>query len=490
MTLLLVNPPGLRPGRRGSFFADQQRNLRPEQYASMPMEHLGMMSIASYARSRGVPVRTVNGLVSSHKSVDETWAAMRLVESESGRPTVVGFSIIDTIDEVIRLTGYVRRTWPEVPIVLGNVMASLNYDRILTTYDCFDFVAVGEGEVVMTELCEQLASGGRGDGVPGLAHLDEYGKVVLVPPRLQVLDELPPPARDELPLVLQAGFAGAVYSTRGCPYRCTFCGTGAMSEMLGKDSYRYRSVEKVADEIAYLVHDFGIGFVSITDDLFMSKHPAMQARALAFADELLRRRLDVHFMIDARLDSVEDFSIYDRLYEAGLRRVFIGIETGSREQLVAYRKRSLRQGEDAEPKLRKLQDRGIEVIPGTIMFHPTVRPAELRETARLLRSLDYRTPRKFLDQITAYPGTPLHAEYAAKGLLVEDWPIGRWTFADPRASQVHAAINSRIDGDPQITYDSAEQFFLEQVESWEAELRGVDHADRTEGVAQPCSSHS
>jgi radical SAM superfamily enzyme YgiQ (UPF0313 family) len=464
MTLLLVNPPGIRPGRSGSFFTDQKRNLRPEQYRSMPMEHLGIMSMAAYARARGVPVRTVNGLVESHESVHETWRAMR----EAGRPTLVGFSIIDTIAEVVWLAERVRRHWPGVPVVLGNVMASLNYERVFAHYDCFDYVGLGDGEVAVTELYEAVASGARDTAVPGIASQDAGGKPVATPPKLHALDELPPPARDELPAVLEAGFSAAVYSTRGCPYRCTFCGTGAISDMLGKDSYRSRSVESVVDEIERLVRDFGIDHVSITDDLFLSKHPDMQARAHEFADEMLRRRVDVTFMIDARMDSVQDFSLYDKLYAAGLRRVFIGIETGSREQLIAYRKRSVRADEDAGEKLRALEDRGIEIVPGTIMFHPTVTPKELRETARLLRSLTYKTPRKFLDRITAYPGTPLHAEYEAKGLLTQDWPIGRWQFADPVAAHVHEEVRARIDGDPGITFDEAEHFFLERVDAWES----------------------
>lgn len=490
MSLILVNPPGIRPGRRESYFADQKRNLRPDQYCSMPMEHLGIMSIAAYARRRGIQAETVNGLVSSHSSVQETWAEMTRVEAGTGRPDLVGFSIIDTIDEVVWLAQQVRAAWPGTAIVLGNVMASLNYERILRTYDCFDFVAVGDGEAALTELYEDLGRGGHGESTPGIARLDAAGEPVVVPPRLLDLDELPAPARDELPTVLAAGFAGAVFSTRGCPYRCTFCGTGAMSSTLGKNSYRSRSVESVVDEIERLVHDFSIEFISITDDLFLSKHPAMQERAVHFADTLLRRNIDITFMIDARLDSVDDLSVYDRLYAAGLRRVFIGIETGSREQLLAYRKRSVRAGEDAARKLRELQDRGLQIIPGTIMFHPTVQPGELRETARVLRALDYKTPRKFLDRITAYPGTPLYAEYAAKGLLVEDWPIGRWTFAEPHAAQVHADIYARIDGDPKISYDEAERFFLDRVNEWELTLMDAAAAEKaglTGEVCQPCS---
>lgn len=481
MTLLLVNPPGLRPGRAGSFFADQKRNLRPDQYRSMPMEHLGHMSIAAFGRSRGIDVRTVNGLVESHASVGQTWEAMRSAVADCGPPDLVGFSIIDTIDEVVDLARRVRRHWPTSAVVLGNVMASLNVRQILERYDCVDFVVFGDGEPAAVDLYEAVVDGAGDRDVPGVARRDANGGVALTPARLATLDALPPPARDELPSVLDAGFAAAVYSNRGCPYRCTFCGTGAMSELLGKDGYRSRSIGSVVDEIERLVADHGVDFVSITDDLFLSKHPSMQERAEEFGREMLSRRVPVTFMIDARMDSVRDLHLYDLLYEAGLRRVFIGIETGSQEQLAAYRKRSVRAGEDPADVLRAVEERGIEVVPGTIMFHPTVTTAELRETARLLRALTYRTPRKFLDRVTAYPGTPLHAEYRDQGLLLDEWPVGRWQFADPRMAEVHRDVAQRIDGDPAITFDEAERFFLDRLDAFEsAQHETVDAGHRQE----------
>lgn len=46
-------------------------------------------------------------------------------------------------------------------------------------------------------------------------------------------------------------------------------------------------------------------------------------------------------MVDIRLDSVVDLDLFKHLHRAGLRRVFIGVETGSYEQLRAYRKQIL-----------------------------------------------------------------------------------------------------------------------------------------------------
>lgn len=433
----------------------------------MPMEHLGMMSIKAYAASQGLDIATVNGLVAGHVGVEQTWQAMHDVARVAGTPGVVGFSCIDTFAEVVWLAQRARESWPGVQIALGNAIATLNYERILRQYDCFDFVVVGDGEVGFTRLASAVANGDEIADVPGVARRDAQGQIVCSPSALIDLDRLPRAAREELPTVLDDGFSAAVFTTRGCPYRCTFCGTGATSALLGRNSYRAKSVDSVVDEIAYLVSDFDINFVSITDDLFVSKHPGSQQRAAEFANAILRRGIGVNFMIDIRLDSVVDLDVFRHLHRAGLRRVFVGLETGSYDQLRAYRKQIINRGQDPVDTINALLQVGIDVIPGTIMFHPTVRPEELRETARLLRATQYRHPFKFLSKVTPYPGTPLYQAYSAAGYLDDEWPLGQWEFADPEAARVYADLVARIAPDADISFDEAEAFFLARLDEWD-----------------------
>lgn len=472
MTVLLVNPP-TASGHIGStyggesFVAGQKRRLTPDQYYSLPIEHLGIMSIAAYARSKGIEVETVNGMVAGHASVEETWQDIRSIAHRSGPPVLIGFSNIDTFHEVLWLVDRCRREWEQVKIAIGNTFATLNYERILRD-DCTDFVVMGEGELSFTLLAEAVLNGGPIEKVPALAWRQPGGAIQSTPPTAVDLDELPWPARDELPSVLRQGFAGAVFTTRGCPYRCTFCGTGAMSELLSRNRYRVRSIENVVDEIEYLITDFGVEFISISDDLFLSKHPRMQERAATFADEIIRRKLRLGFMFDARVDSIVDLKLLAHLKQAGLRRVFVGLETGSYEQLVSYRKPHVAPGEDAAVRINAIQDLGIEVIPGTIMFHPAVGPSELRETLRLLKATGYKAPRKLFDRITAYAGTPLYYEYAAKGYLTKDWPIGEWDFVDSYAARMYEQVAGHIQQSENISFSDAEDFFLARVAEWEA----------------------
>jgi radical SAM superfamily enzyme YgiQ (UPF0313 family) len=470
MTVFLVNPPSVSgpPGAEESFVTGQKRRLTPQQYYSLPIEHLGLMSIAASARSKGIQVKVINGMVAGHSSIEETWREILAVARHVGGPRLIGFTNIDTFGEVQSLIQRCRQQWDDAKIVLGHNFATLNYKRLLQEEADIDYVVLGEGEVSFALLAEAVLNNRPVTSVPGLAWRTGDGAVESTPPVAVAMDDLPMPARDELPTVLREGFAAAVFTTRGCLYRCTFCGTGATSDLLGRDRYRSRSIEGVVDEIEYLIKDFGIDFVSISDDLFLAKHARMQERAGLFADEILRRKLDISFMFDARVDSITDLGLLAHLKRAGLRRVFVGLETGSYEQLVAYRKRHIGHGGDPAVPINALRDLGIEVIPGTIMFHPAVRPTELRQTVRLLKATGYRTPYKLFDRITAYAGTPLHHEYAAKGFLTSDWPVGEWDFVNPHAAHTHEAVKAFVLQNETVSFDDAEDFFMARIAEWEA----------------------
>ncbi len=112
-----------------------------------------------------------------------------------------------------------------------------------------------------------------------------------------------------------------------------FCGTGAMSAMLGKDSYR-RS--RLTHRLSASDHD--VNFPSITDDLFISKHPVRSNPPLAFANAVLRRGISVNFMVDTQ--PVVDLTLFKHLHRAACAGIHRW-ETGSYEQLRAYRKQIL-----------------------------------------------------------------------------------------------------------------------------------------------------
>lgn len=120
--------------------------------------------------------------------------------------------------------------------------------------ESIDLVVLGEGEQTFTEILD-AASPSHWCDVAGCAFLSSSGEVVKTParPRRENLDELPSalevvPLRDDQGRAL---YRQVAYETsRGCPYRCSFCewGTGA----IGTKMYQF-SLDRIRADLDALV---------------------------------------------------------------------------------------------------------------------------------------------------------------------------------------------------------------------------------------------
>ncbi len=110
-------------------------------------------------------------------------------------------------------------------------------------------------------------------------------------------------------------------TSRGCPYRCTFCGLPAQHRRV-----KYRSAEEVADEVKDIINKYGIRGFHFQDDLFLVNKKRTHKLL-----ELLKP-LNITFRCQGRvgLDTQDD---YYRLKEAGCETIAWGIESGSQRIL-------------------------------------------------------------------------------------------------------------------------------------------------------------
>ena len=80
---------------------------------------------------------------------------------------------------------------------------------------------------------------------------------------------LPMPARHLLPnhkyryLFSSHARIGTMITSRGCPFRCSFC-----DKSVGGSRWRARNAQEVVNELWYMKHELGIGFVNFYDDNF------------------------------------------------------------------------------------------------------------------------------------------------------------------------------------------------------------------------------
>jgi radical SAM superfamily enzyme YgiQ (UPF0313 family) len=398
-------------------------------------EALGVEYLAAVLRRRGHRVRVYDATLLG-------WDTARLVRQVlTERPWLVGLSLVlpRMVREGIRLAALLRRAGYRGLVVAGGYTPSLAYREFLNQAAGVDAVVVGEGEATFAELVDRLRDGTDPTRVqvPGVACRGGDGSVQLLPGRALVdVDALPFPDRDLLPAVLARGEPAAVYSSRGCWARCSFCAVAAFYGLGSGPRWRGRSPENVVEELSCLVRDHGVTRVNFVDDNWVGPGEKGRQRAFALADLLERQPWRVEFMVSARPEDVE-IELFRRLRQVGLRRVFLGVESGVQAALDRMGKGIT--VADNLRALRILEEVGLEAVPGFILFDPGTTLGELEanlaflfRTGILSRSFNSRMD--VLNRLEVYPGTPVEEELRTRGLLRGDYLDYWYPFADWRVA--------------------------------------------------------
>ena len=139
-----------------------------------------------------------------------------------------------------------------LPVIMGGMHISLLPSTLTSD---MDVGVIGEGEETVVDLVKLFYDKGNLDrneleNIDGVFFRRD-GKLVVTDKRKPIvpLDSVPMPARD---LVTIGEFTN-MFTSRGCPYRCTFC---ASSRFWG--TVRLFSAEYVVNEIEHLIKEYNV----------------------------------------------------------------------------------------------------------------------------------------------------------------------------------------------------------------------------------------
>jgi radical SAM superfamily enzyme YgiQ (UPF0313 family) len=312
-------------------------------------------------------------------------------------PELIGVSCSMTcaVPSTRHLVAELKRLRPGTPVVLGGVHVSLLPDDV----DGADAVVVGPGEVALPALVAALGEGRPLEQVPGI-YLRQGERLVHTgqPDRPYSLRDFRHPARhltrkyrDRYPLSPRGQTTSLTVTSRGCPHRCSFC--AAWKVQGGK--VVVREVEDLLAEIRQIEEELVYFF---DDNSFASVR-----RMKELARRLKEERVDKSFQLWASADRIAGHEDLVRAWsEAGLRRVFVGFESCSDEQLRRYGKRaSVEMNEEAH---RLLQRHGIELSPTFIVRHDYT-ASDFEQLHEYLLSRRFTMPYPLI--YTPLPGTEL-----------------------------------------------------------------------------------
>jgi anaerobic magnesium-protoporphyrin IX monomethyl ester cyclase len=406
-------------------------------HAQFNLERLGLGYLAA-------PLRAVShGVAILDCIIDRLDWAELLTRIRALRPQLLGVSLMSH-HGVTRLHNFLceaRIALPSIHICLGGMFPSLNWKELLETLPEVDSVICGEGEGTIVSLASALQDGTPLDSIPGLAVRTTSGAHFEVARTPIDLDELLLPARDQLPAVLARGGPAALISSRGCYARCTFCTIEAVTRSLYPRPQRYRSPGSVVDEMEQLQREYGARRFYFVDENFLGPGRHGRERAQAIAREIKRRRLDVAFSLECRCMDVEA-ETFRELVEAGMQRVFLGVETIEQEELDRFRKAQDRQMVDRAIGI--LRDLGVHVEIGFILFTPWSTLESLARKRHFLEEFGSNTTASLGSYLSVMPGTELERQLRDEHLLAGEWPDYWFEFRDQRAAILFGLVQQEL----------------------------------------------
>lgn len=198
-----------------------------------------------------------------------------------------------------------------VPTVMGGIHVSMMPQEALGFCDS---VVIGEAEGVWPQVLADFEAGSLKRIYRG-----EWAD----------LNTLPMPRRD---ILNQAHYGwGSIQTSRGCPMDCHFCSVTAFN---GR-RFRRRPLDAVMEELKQIPQKR----VLIADDNIVGYSQADLAWTKAFFARIIELDLKKLFFAQASILFGEDAELVDLAARAGLKAVFVGMESVNPETLRSYGKK-------------------------------------------------------------------------------------------------------------------------------------------------------
>lgn len=301
--------------------------------SDMVMHPLGLLYLGGELKKAGYDVTVYN--------IFEREIAATVDAIVRAKPLFVGFSTLTGIQTkyTYEMSKAIRARDKDITIVWGGVHPTLLPGDCLKE-ECCDIACMGEGEEMVVELADCLASGGDLRAVSGVA-FKENGRHLIGQRRsfIKDLDRFEPDwtlvgDMERCVTHLPDGRRQMDFvASRGCPFNCSFCYNLKFNDR----KWRKHSFEYVIDKIGYLRRAHDIRAIHFHDDNFFVDMP----RAFRILEKLYEMDV-IATSCMIRLEAVSE-EVLTRLKALGVRRIFIGIESGSDRILKLINKETTRE---------------------------------------------------------------------------------------------------------------------------------------------------
>lgn len=365
----------------------------------------GLMYIASVLEKNGIKVE----IFDRHDLDYEQYKLVLLNHITTNLPDIVGFTCyLGDVADVKEICLKLKKIRGDIAIVVGGFHPSLFPEQ----FNGFaDYVVIGEGENTMLELTKALENKKDIGNVNGLAILGEDIKFTATR-KLTDLRTVPFLAYHLVDMNYYTKVTdgrlrgvllncGALFSSRGCPFKCTFCPT---THFLGRNQ-RVRDPQDVVNEIEFLINNYDVNGIQFLDESFTlnKKH------VTDICDELIKRKLDIVWGCYTRVNLVSE-DLLKKMKIAGCIQIDFGVESGSQRILNLLKKGIT--VEQVKSTFLLCEKIGIRTFANYLTNIPGETVEERNCTIELSHEL--KANRFTYNIFLPYPGTKLNEDFGIK----------------------------------------------------------------------------
>ncbi|MCF2139468.1 MAG: B12-binding domain-containing radical SAM protein [Candidatus Lokiarchaeota archaeon] len=395
----------------------------------------GLLLLASILENHGYSVEIIDAtlLEDPYLFIKENAKKFRLIGLTALTNT------FPEIEEVIRL---VKKTNPEIYIIVGGPHVSFEYSNVLNSLPEVDVVCIGEAENTFPWLVDLLLNRPMIDFLyenqrdqieqykntqnhicslfasldyvlPGLAYRESKNNHTHIistgfPPATN-LDLLPLPARH---LISRIYKVADILVNRGCPNQCSFCSRTRLFPKM-----RLRSLNSVIEEVDYVLSCGNYQFINFYDNINVKKTFFEQ-----FLQQLIARPHMLPWGAELRSDVIT-LEQAKMMKQANCRVVATGIESAS--DMVLKTNFKFQNLKAVEKGIRNLKEAGIAIQAYFVIGLPGDTPSEFAKTLAFLESLPLRKGEDKVDFFVAtpYPGCDLRMNPDKYGIKILNKPF-------------------------------------------------------------------
>ncbi len=381
---------------------------------------LGLAYVAAALEQKNHSIKLIDRNILSSKNQDIDKVTIGILKEL--KPELVGITVTTPmLPDSFHVSKIVKEILPNTKVIYGGHHPTILYREVLSNKNV-DIVVLGEGEVTICEIAE----GKQLKDIPGIAYKEE-DKIMVTESRNLVkdIDSLPMPAWHHYDMEYYARYseynnpvirgvssrATHIFAARGCPYRCSFCS----GPVIFGNRVRFHSVNRVIEEIEFLIEHYGINGIYLAEDMFLSKREHVEM----LCDEFIKRKLNkkIVWCAQCRSDRINK-ELLIMMKKAGCIQIEYGFESGSQRILNMMSKKTTPEQNILAANLTKKI--GLRFLANIIIGFPGETKEDFIDTIEFLKRI--KPTEIGFNILTPLPGTRVYNDLISSGIITEvDW---------------------------------------------------------------------